>query len=337
MTKNFYEILGVDENATADEIKKKYRKLSIQYHPDRNPDNKEAEEKFKEIAEAYEILSDENKRKQYDIERKGGGFNPFEGFGGHGFADFSNFFGNGFGRRQQVEKGNDIYVNVNISLQDIYNQKNINVDYNKHMPCHFCNGTGAEGGKVNICPHCNGSGMVSKTQVHGNTIYTTQSPCQHCQGKGKTIDKKCSHCNGSGHEVIKDKVNFNIPSGAFDGASMLMEGYGDLPKSTNGIPGNLVVTFHIIPDDYFKVENGILTHDEYIPFNECMLGCKRTIKAINGKEYVLNIPELTRDEKRFAFRDNGLWGKPYVVNVKYQMPDKLTDKQKELLNKFYEE
>jgi molecular chaperone DnaJ len=333
MAKNYYEILGVDENATADEIKKSYRKLSIKYHPDRNPDDKEAEEKFKEIAEAYETLSDENKRKQYDIERKGGGFNPFGGFGSH---DFSDFF-SGFGRRQQVEKGEDVYVNVNITLQDIYKQKNIEVNYSKHAPCHFCNGTGAEGGKVTVCPHCNGSGMISKTQVHGNAIYTTQSPCPHCQGKGKTIDKKCVHCNGSGNEIIKDKVDFNIPSGAFDNASMLMEGYGDLPKTKNGIPGNLVITFHIIPDEYFKVENGTLVHDEYIPFVDCLLGCKRTIKGINGKEYSLNIPELTRDEKRFAFRDNGLWGKPYIVTVKYQMPDKLTDKQKDLLKKFYKE
>lgn len=333
MAKNYYEILGVDENATADEIKKKYRKLSIQFHPDRNPDNKEAEEKFKEIAEAYETLSDEDKRKQYDIERKGGGFNPFGGFGGR---DFSDFFG-GFSRRQQVEKGTDVYVNVDISLQDIFNQKNIEVSYNKNIPCHFCDGTGAEGGKVNVCPHCNGSGMISKTQVQGNAIYTTQTPCQHCQGRGKTIDKKCPHCNGSGNETMKDKIKFNVPPGAFDNASMLMEGYGDLPKTRNGIPGNLIITFHIKPDDYFKVENGVLTHDEYIPFTECLLGCKRTIKAINGKEYVLNIPELTRDEKRFAFRNNGLWGKPYIVNVKYKMPDKLTEKQKDLLKKFNEE
>ena len=341
MAKDYYEILGLteeDKKLPKDEFKKKLKKifkpLAVKYHPDKNQGDKDAEEKFKELNEAYDTLLDDDKRQKYDTEQMGIGgsdFDPFSAFRGHG--GFSDFF-SGFGRQQQVEKGNDVYVNVNVSLEDIYNEKDIEVAYNKRTPCHHCNGTGAEGGKVTICPVCGGRGMVSNTQVHGNAIYTTQKPCTNCNGQGNIIDKKCDHCNGTGNETIPSKVNFKIPSGAFDNASMLMEGYGDLPKSRNGIPGNLVVTFHVKPHDYFKVENGMLTHDEYIPFTDCLLGCKRTIKGINGKEYMLNIPELTRDEKRFAFRDIGMWGKPFTVTVKYEMPNKLTDKQKEILKNF---
>jgi molecular chaperone DnaJ len=340
MAKNYYEILGVDENVKPDELRKVYRKLSLQYHPDRNPDNKEAEEKFKEISEAYDVLSDEEKRKKYDFERKvgsnGGGFNPFGGFGEGGFGGFSDFF-NGFGRRQQVEKGNDVYLNVNVSLEDIYNKKYVKISYNKHIPCHFCDGTGAEGGKVKTCTHCNGSGMISNTQVHGNTIYTSQSPCPTCHGQGKIIEKKCTHCNGNGFENTKAYFEFNIPEGAFDGANVMVEGKGDLPKSPNGIPGNLILIFHIKPHDYFKVTNDGLVHEEYVPISECLLGCKKTVKTIDGKSNVIDIPELTENGKRITFRDKGMWGKPYTVIVKYKLPKKLTDKQKELLKEFGKE
>ena len=266
MAKNYYEILGVDENVSTDELKKIYRQLSIKYHPDRNQGDKEAEEKFKEIAEAYEVLSDEEKRKKYDFERKmgeGGGFDPFSAFGG--FDPFSHF--GGFGRHHKpIEKGSDIFLNVNVSLSDIYNKKHVKVSYNKNVPCHHCNGSGAEGGKVSICPICNGTGVITTTKIEGNVRYATQMPCQHCHGQGKTIDKKCKHCNGSGFEVTKDYLDFNIPEEAFDGANVMVEGRGDLPKSKDGIPGNLVLIFHIKPDDYFKVTNEGLVHEEYIPF-----------------------------------------------------------------------
>ena len=342
MAKNYYEILGLtdeDKKLPNDEFKKKLKKvfkpLAVKYHPDKNQGDKDAEEKFKEINEAYEILSDDDKRQKYDLEQNGMdgfGFDPFSAFRGNG--GFSDFFSN-FGGHRHVEKGNDVYVNVNVSLEDIFNEKEIEVTYNKHAPCHHCKGTGAEGGKVTICPVCGGRGVVTNTRIEGNVRYATQTPCSNCRGVGHIAEKKCNHCSGTGNEAIHSKIKFKIPSGAFDNASMLMEGHGDIPKTQNGIPGNLIVTFHIIPHDYFKVENGMLTHDEYIPFTDCLLGCKRTIKGINGKEYILNIPELTRDEKRFAFRDIGMWGKPFTVNVKYEMPDKLSDKQKQLLKDFY--
>lgn len=339
MEKNYYKILGVDKNVNDSDLKKAYRKLSIQFHPDKNPGNKEAEEKFKEIAEAYSVLSDKDKRQKYDFEQEmktnGGGFNPFESFRHSGFGDF--FSGFGRHRQQPIEQGNDVYVNVNVSLQDIYNNKNIEVSYNKNIPCHHCNGTGAEDGKIKYCSHCGGTGMISNTQVQGNVMYTTQSPCPHCNGQGKMPEKECTHCKGTGFENNKTKVQFNIPSGVFDNSSMLMEGYGDLPRSKNGAPGNLVVIFHIVNDDYFEISNGHIIHSEYIPFTDCLLGCKIKIKTIEGKERTIDIPELTKDGTKYTFNDCGMWNKPYVVFIRYKMPEKLNDKQKKLLKDFSKE
>lgn len=332
MAKNYYEVLGVDKNVSADDLKKKYRKLSLQYHPDKNPGNKEAEDKFKEIAEAYSVLSDDEKRKKYDLEQTMGVNGSFGNWGDiFGNQGFSDFFG-GFGQqRRPVERGNDVYVNVNVSLKDIYNQKKGAIKYTKHVPCHFCNGTGAENGKVKHCTTCNGTGVVTNTQVHGNSIFTSQTQCPACGGKGSIPEKQCSHCHGNGLEEVKSNVEFQIPNGAFDGASMLMEGYGDLPKSANGIPGNLIIMFHIIPDDYFRVANGNLVHDEYVPIVDCLLGCRRKIKTIDGNEQEIVLPELTEQGKKFVFNDVGMWGKPYTVFVKYDLPKTLTKKQKDLL------
>ena len=165
----------------------------------------------------------------------------------------------------------------------------------------------------------------------------TQSPCPHCNATGKIAETPCKHCHGSGFETVKNSVKFKVPSGAFDNANMLMEGYGDMPRSNNGIPGNLVIIFHVKADDYFRISNNNLVHDEYIPFTECLLGCKRKIKTVSGKEITLEIPELTPSGKKYTFDEYGMWGKPYTVFVKYQLPNKLTKKQKELLKEFAKE
>lgn len=334
--KNYYEILEVDKNATADEIKKNYRKLSLQYHPDRNPDDKESEDKFKEVAEAYATLSNDEKRRQYDFELSMSNekwFNPFAKFDG-GFADF---FNGGFGKQQTVECGNDVYVDVQVTLQDIYNQNKIKITYNKNVPCHFCNGTGAENGKTKTCYTCNGMGMISKTQIKGNMMYTSQTICPDCHGKGVIAENKCHYCNGSGFESVETVVEIKIPSNIYDDSNVMLKGYGDLPKSKNGIPGNLILTFHIENDDYFKVSNNNLLHIEYVPLTDCLLGCKRNIKTINGKELSLDIPELTEYGKKFVFNEYGMWGKPYTVIIRYELPKQLTKKQKQLLGKFEKE
>ena len=333
--KNYYDILGVDKNVTDEELKRVYKKLALQYHPDKNPNNKDAEEKFKDIAEAYSILSDSDKRKQYDFEQSiqnGGGFNPFTGFGG-GFGDFFR----GFGRQENVEHGSDVYVNVNVSLKDIYNSNKINVKYEKKVPCHFCNGSGSENGKTKVCHVCNGNGVVSHTQVQGNMIYTTQTSCPECHGTGKIVEKHCSYCKGTCFEKIEATVEFNVPNNVVENSKMMLNGHGDLSKSKNGMPGNLIVIFHIKTDDYFKFSNDNLLHIEYVPLVECLLGTKRVIKTINGKEIKIDIPELTEHGKKYVFDEYGMWGKPYTVIVRYELPKKLTKKQKQLLEKFEKE
>ena len=245
MAKDFYEILEITEEEKKlpfEEFKKilkrNYKKLALKYHPDKNPGNKEAEEKFKEISEANDTLSDEKKKQEYDMRQQGfGGFGGFSGFGGFDFNDFG--FG-GFSRRQQVERGNDIYVNVDVTLEQVYKMDELNFKYTKKVPCGKCNGTGAEGGKITYCTHCGGTGMISETKVQGNTIYTTQKPCPHCYGTGKIIDKHCKDCNGTGFEKIKSDIKIKIPAGVYDGAQIMIEKNGDLPRSKNGIPGNLI-------------------------------------------------------------------------------------------------
>jgi molecular chaperone DnaJ len=341
MAKNYYEILGLteeDKKLSDDDFKKvlrkKYRELTLKYHPDKNPGNKEFEEKFKDITEANNILSDSEKRKKYDWEQSMGGnvgFNPFNGFGG-GFSDFFNGFSG-----ETIERGTDVYVNINVSLQDIYQQKEIEITYNKKIPCSSCLGTGAENGKIKTCDMCNGTGVISNRQMRGNMMFMSQSPCPKCKGEGNIIEKPCVKCNGSGFEIIKEKARLKIPSDVFDGANILMEGYGNLPKKSKGLPGNLIIRFHVKPDEYFKVSNNNLIHIEYIPLTECLLGCKRIIKTIDGNEREIEIPELTEHGKKYIFNDVGMWHNPYTIIIRYQMPDKLTNKQRELLKKFNRE
>ena len=349
MVKNFYEILGLNEDdkkLSEEEFNKKakknYHSLSLKYHPDKNPNNSEAEEKFKEIAEAYNTLSNKEKRQQYDFEqnmKNGGGFNPFD-LGGFGFNPFDlGGFGNfsGFSKHQTIERGEDVIVNVDVTLSTIFNEENITISYSKKIPCHFCNGTGSENGKVIKCTICNGLGFVSQTQVNGHIVYTSQTQCPNCHGKGEIIEKKCSDCNGTGFEALKTEITIKTPKQVYEGANVTLEGYGDIPRSFNGVPGNLIIVFHIVQDDYFKVNNGHLVHCEEVSLADCLLGCKREIKTIGGKNITIEIPELTENGKKYVISEYGMWGKPYIVFIKYKLPEKLSKKQKQLLEKFERE
>ena len=164
--------------------------------------------------------------------------------------------------------------------------------------------------------------------------FTQQTVCPHCGGQGKTAETPCSHCNGSGLQGSKATIRIRVPNEAFEGANMLLEGHGDLPKSKDGIPGNLVLIFHVKENDYFRVTNNGLVHDEYVDFTDCLLGCTKEVKTVNGKTIKIDIPELTPSGKKYTFTEGGMWKKPYTVYVKYKLPEKLSKKQKEMLKEF---
>lgn len=337
MSKNYYDILGISEDEkklSEDEFKKilknKYRSLSLKHHPDKNNGDETAEEKFKEISEAYNILSDNEKRKKYDFEESMKNGNHYDFFG-RGM--------NGFGRvrHERVELGEDIFIDMKVTLEDIYKGNKIRIKYNQKVPCHVCNGTGSENGRMKECDACGGTGVFTETKMEYNMMFTKQTICTKCKGTGRLIEKYCDYCEGSGFESIEKIIDFKLPKTSYNGSRVLLNGIGDLPKSKNGIPGNVVVTIYIMQNDYFNIINGGLVHYEKIPFTECILGTKRKIKFIDGRDIELQIPELTENDKKFVINDCVMWDKPYVVVVKYELPKKLTKKQRQLLEKFEKE
>lgn len=332
-----YEVLGVDKDVSTEELKKVFRKLSLKYHPDRNPDDKEAEDKFRQIAEAYEVLSDKEKRQQYDWELSmgNGGFNPFGG----GFPGMGDFF-RGFGRYSQqppVERGNDILIEVEVTLEEVYNESEVNVTYTQKQRCKECDGTGAKDKRIITCSHCQGSGVITNTQINGNMMFQTQSPCPHCHGKGKYPEIKCSHCDGNGLEDVEVTTKIKLPKGVFDKATMRLRNRGDMPASANGIQGNLIVTFKILEHDYFVIDNGYLVHEEEVPYIDCLLGTQIEVKTINGESIQIDIPELTSSDTEYSYRKYGLWNNPYIVIIKHKYPEKLTEQERVLLTKLKEE
>lgn len=330
---DYYKILNVVPEATFDEIKKSYKKLAIKFHPDKNPNNKEAEDKFKEISEAYNVLSDKDKRQKYDFERKmQNGFNGFNN-------PFSDFFG-GFSMRNNTDIANDVNISIFVSLEDIFNENMIEIKYTKQEICKSCQGTGSKNKNMITCPHCNGRGtIIDVTQHSGNTIFTTQRVCEHCHGVGRIPEIKCDNCNGNGLENVESSIQLKIPRNAFDGAKIAIKNAGSSSRGLNGdiTHGLLIVNIKIKKHDYFSVFNDTLVREEYVSLYKCLLGGTLKIKTISGNIYTIELPELTENNHKFVFNDVGMWDKPYVVIIKHKLPDKLSDKSKKLLKKLYKE
>lgn len=343
--RDYYEVLGVSKSATAEEIKKAYRKLAIKYHPDKNPGDKEAEEKFKEAAEAYEVLSDENKKARYD-QYGHAGMGGAGGFGGGGFgggmnmedifAQFGDIFGGGFGgfsggggaRRGQV-RGSNLRVRMKLKLDEMVNgtTKTIKVKRMKMAP----------GATSKTCPTCNGTGYQIKVM---NTMFgqmQTQNTCGTCQGIGKVADKIPSGANAQGLIKDEEEVTINIPAGARDGIQLNVRGKGnDAPFG--GVPGDLLVVIEEEEDAVIKREGDNLHQELYISFAEAALGTKKEIPTVGGKVKI-TIEPGTQSGKILRLAGKGLpsidsYGKgDMFVHINVWTPQKLTPEQKDFFQK----
>jgi len=350
--RDYYEVLGVQKNASKDDIKKGYRKLAIQYHPDKNPGNKEAEEKFKEATEAYEVLSDDQKRQVYDqyghagLEGMGGpggpgGFDPsaFQGFEDI-FGDFSgifeNLFGGGGGSRRRSSsspnQGSSLRYDLQISFQDAVYGTKAEIQYNRNEACSACKGSGASGGSGRkMCATCQGAGQVR----HSSGFFSIASPCPTCHGEGTIIENPCRECSGSGLQKKRQKILVTIPAGVEDGKRISIPRQGD--AGPNGGPyGDLFVFIRVKAHAWFERSGSDLYCAIPISMTQAALGAEIQIAALDGKQLKLKIPAGTQNDKLLRIRDegvpvaNGRKGDLYI-KVIVRIPSKLSAKAKQLL------
>lgn len=352
---DYYSVLGVSRNASPDEIKKGYRKAALKYHPDRNPGDKEAEAKFKEISEAYDVLSDANKRQMYDRFGKegvsghsagpsGGGFSSMEdairtfmgAFGGSGDSMFESMFGFGGGggsSASQARKGASKKVSISLSFEEAAKGVDKELHVTNYETCSTCHGSGAHDSKsVKKCSRCQGQGQLFQSRG----FFNMASVCPDCHGHGEVITKPCTHCHGEGRTKSKQKVKVHIPPGVDDGMTLKMSGHGDCGEN-GGPAGDLFVEITVKPHDVFHREGDDVVVILPITFSEAALGCKKEIPTPLSTTVRLTIPEGTQAGKVFRVKKEGFpnvhgHGRgDLLVKVQIETPSHLSSKQRELL------
>ena len=351
MAKDYYEVLGVSKDATEDDIKIAYRTLVKKYHPDLHPNDKEAAEKFKEINEANEVLSDAKKRKEYDFQREhpnmggfgGSGFSG--GFSGSGFSGFEDIFGDIFGgfgggsksRAQTKTKGEDVTVELSLSFLDAAKGCRREVVYTRNEPCSKCKGTGAKNGTAyKTCEKCGGTGQVQYASSNGFFRSVSVRPCDECKGTGRKILEPCDECKGKGYTKTNTKLTLDIPAGADTGSYIRKIGYGEASKN-GGPAGDLIVVMKVEPSKLFKRKNFDLYVEVPISVKTAITGGNITVPLIDDTmEYA--IPEGTQSGKVFYVRGKGIkssrgTGDLYIV-VTVEIPTKLSRAQKAALEEF---
>ena len=352
--RDYYEVLGISKSATDDEIKKAYRKIAIKYHPDRNPGNKEAEEKFKEAAEAYDVLHDPQKRQQYDqfgFDAPGGGFGGFGGggfsnedifsmfgdiFGGHGgFGGFGGFGGGGGQRQAPQYRGSDLRIKVTLTLQEIASGTTKKFMVKKDVACRDCHGSGVEAGSAaETCPKCGGSGVVTKTVRTMLGIMQTQTECPECHGEGKVIKNKCHKCGGSGVVKGDEVVEVKIPAGVAEGMIVNVPGKGNAGPH-NGINGDIQVYIAEEPNDIFVRDGNDVIYNLLLDIPTAILGGTVEIPTIDGTNVKIKIEPGTQPGKTLRLRGKGLpavqgYGRgtgDLVVNISVFIPKTLTKEE----------
>lgn len=350
--RDYYEVLGVQKGASKDDIKKGYRKLAIQYHPDKNPGNKEAEEKFKEATEAYEVLSDDNKRQIYDqygfagLEGMGGGggtdysnvFHDFEDIFGDFGNVFSNFFGSGTrrGRPDAAGQGQSLRYDLEISFQDAVYGTSAEISFQHNEKCDVCSGSGSSNGSGRkTCTTCQGVGQVRRSAG----FFSVAQTCPTCGGAGSIIENPCKSCNGTGAKAVKRKIKITIPAGVDDGKRIQIPNQGDCGKN-GGPAGDLIVFLHVTPHKYFERNGQDLYCAVPISITQAILGADIFIKSLDGKKIKVSIPSGTQHGKMLRIKDEGV---PYnkstkkgdlYIKIIIQTPEKLSSKAKSLLEEF---
>ena len=354
--RDYYEVLEVAKTATVEEIKKAYRKKAIQYHPDKNPGDKEAEEKFKEAAEAYEVLSDPDKRSRYDQfghQGVNGGFGG--GFGGGGmsmediFSHFGDIFGGSFGgfggfssggnrSRRRTNRGSDLRVKVKLTLKEIATGVEKKIKVKKYVSCKACNGTGAEKGtSYTTCSTCNGSGVVTRVQQTILGAMQSTTTCPTCGGEGRIITKKCPECNGEGVRLEEEVITLNIPAGVADGMQLSMSGKGNAARH-GGVNGDLLILVEEEPHPELLRDENDLIDNLLLNFSTAALGGTVEVPTIDGKAKV-KIDAGTQPGKVLRLRGKGLpsvnrYGVgDLLVNVSVYVPESLNTEEKRTIEK----
>ena len=339
--RDYYEILGIGRDATDEDIKKAYRKSALRYHPDKNPGDKESEERFKEVNEAYEILSDPEKRRRYDLVGHGmganGGFEGFGGFGAGGFGDvfediFEDFFGAGTKRKRRTERGADLRYNLEISFEEAAFGIETKINIPRMEACSACNGTGAKSStKLAICPTCKGNGQIRFQQG----FFTLSRTCTHCNGEGRIISDPCDKCHGRKRVRRERTLSLKVPPGVETGSRLKLAEEGE--AGINGGPhGDLYVVITVRDHPFFVREGNDVLCDVPVSFVKAALGGKIEVPTLTGK-MSLNVPPGTQPGKMLRIKGKGIADvRGYgigdeVVKIMVEIPKKLTPKQKELL------
>lgn len=350
--RDFYEILGVAKNAGEDEIKKAYRKLAIKYHPDKNPDDKSAEEKFKEAAEAYEVLSNPEKRQRYDQfghAGVGGAASQGGGYGGGGmnmddiFSQFGDIFGGAFGGGgfggggggRRVNRGSNLRIKVKLNLSEIAHGVEKKLKVTKHVSCNTCKGSGAKNGNYDTCKICNGTGVQTRVQQTILGAMKTQTTCSACHGEGKIIKDKCSTCHGDGIVRGEEVISVNIPAGVAEGMQLSMNGKGNAAPR-GGVNGDLLILIEEEEHPELKREGNNLIYHLFISFPDAALGTQVEIPTIDGKVKI-KIDPGTQGGKMLRLKGKGVpeingYGKgDLLVDVNIYTPAHLTSEEKAMM------
>ena len=353
--RDYYDVLGVNKSASPEELKSAYRKLAVKYHPDKNPGDKSAEDKFKEASEAYGILSDKSKKENYDnfghaaFENGGGGQGGFGGFGGFSGADFSDIFEDFFGdfggggrrssrNRNSNNRGSDLRYDLSITLEEAYLGKKQNIQFSTSEKCNTCKGNGSKPGtSPDRCTYCGGNGRVRSNQG----FFTVQQTCPQCSGSGEEITNPCSDCRGSGSKQTAKKISVTIPKGVDDGTRIRLSGKGEAGRR-GGASGDLYLFINVHSHELFKRSDENLFFEFPVSIADAALGTSIEIPTIDGSKAKIKIPAGTQSGKQFRLRGKGM---PYMrgsgygdlyVQVNTEVPINLNSQQKELLEKFRE-